>query len=828
MLMSSGNNIPQSVTPLAAEGDDSTTVVVRGQTALFASWLGCVVRLLLFLYSLHPFWQSVTTRSRSAEADDVAKLSCSPGRHRLCCLGYHILRRPGFLVLFNLPLGYPILPLCEFALTVRAFFAMLLVVLLGPQPAQASHQACGDDMTGADKADTSEGSVFDIVVAMRLCDIVQATYMQALAAPNKFAVAGSYKSKLDGTYRRQDCTGRVHGAPVFLREEPTPAYLCRTEQGEWQISAEISSGVRWAFTEALEEDLTPDRLTKPWLEWQDSGFEEAQSLCIQLFPEDVESMAAFTRQGICETSGLKWLVHEEKGSLADIRKATAARLQAAEADVASSSRPGGETSLVVSICGSGLGSLQELCEGTRSVSQLWAPATSSASDEIPVQEYASLRGDAASTGRGRTSCWQRLTRARPGHTLVPLHLESHLRALPPSSAARQASESAYSVASSQAAGQDLGGTSLPPTEHVHCAVAEAFAALREAVMGALLERMEEWHGRGTGSVNVFFTGHGAGAAVACLAALDFYSRGRPLSSQSQYCEEEMSNGQQTVVFGCPKWANARLCGLYEQLLPKSLRCVASRDPAGETSVVGGLDHAGLEVWIDDAGGLTFGMGAGMKEVLPPRCNRLDHSLPAYYGVLNKAFRRVHHTDFLSAWSFEEDIHSALYGTKVARPFEGTVAVTGISGRVQQHWLRCRRGLQDWIGQVSSAVAARRAALDVQWSRFGEAWNVACDRLVEVWSNVSRPFRRALSCRPRLRCRRAEATDEAANADVRRSQGLSIVNRGLSSVAVATSSAVSSLAERVGQLSRRRRGAAGEQADSSSGGRGAIEPSHEAV
>jgi len=113
------------------------------------------------------------------------------------------------------------------------------------------------------------------------------------------------------------------------------------------------------------------------------------------------------------------------------------------------------------------------------------------------------------------------------------------------------------------------------------------------------------------------------------------------------------------TFGSPRLGNAAFRSIYNALVPYTFRLVASRDlvPTLPPSIT--YRQLGREVWLDDAGQVTFVMSWAMRHILPARDSIRCHPMLAYHRLLGRAFRRKWGHDFLSGFRHEVSLRDTL-------------------------------------------------------------------------------------------------------------------------------------------------------------------------
>jgi len=191
---------------------------------------------------------------------------------------------------------------------------------------------------------------------------------------------------------------------------------------------------------------------------------------------------------------------------------------------------------------------------------------------------------------------------------------------------------------------------------VHKGFAEAYGAVRTDVLAQLKERLRYWAEKDV-PVRVYATGHSLGGAIANLFALDLSAAPQHDSARRFPFRDPV----EVYTFGSPRAGNASFRSLYNSLVPQTFRIVGSRDivPTLPPSIA--YRQLGREVWVDDAGELTFVMSWAMRHILPARDSIWYHSLVSYYALLNRSYMRKTGQMFPSAFRGESSVREALEG-----------------------------------------------------------------------------------------------------------------------------------------------------------------------
>ncbi|CAE8596966.1 unnamed protein product, partial [Polarella glacialis] len=440
---------------------------------------GCSARVMLFLYCLAHVGQRCFCCHRVDDWRSLAGLSCRPGRQRLRYLIYHLMRRPWLLIAVHLPIGYPLMPLAPFACAMRGGFALLLLALLRPAQEEAVD-------VSASSLEREMRESFDLGLALKLGDFAISAYYGGEPPPQAIEVRGCHRSALNGLYDRSADDPFRH---VYVQRLSSAgsvrAHLRATPHGEWELSSSpsLQAGVRWAH--AKDSASSPDRVRGQWMEWHEASIGPNPNLRI-VSADPVLPEPRFERHGACAQTDMHWALHEEEGSLATRSKLG---LPPSPSE-ASSQESGDEVSIVLAFRGTA--SVQnvfsdlnfalrplELGGRTFSPSPLSSPmagsprAGSEAEGEIPVQEYAALRGSHA----GRVD--QKFTPRK----LFPSGSSSSAQGLRPLEPGfvRQISEQLREATTSALSPRGLGVTDSEPVL-VHRGFSQAYMSVRSEVM----------------------------------------------------------------------------------------------------------------------------------------------------------------------------------------------------------------------------------------------------------------------------------------------------------------------------------------------------------
>jgi len=182
---------------------------------------------------------------------------------------------------------------------------------------------------------------------------------------------------------------------------------------------------------------------------------------------------------------------------------------------------------------------------------------------------------------------------------------------------------------------------------VHVGFFRVYASVRDEVVALLQSRLEVCAQEGK-RAKVYVTGHSLGGAVACLCALDLASLGGNTSDPASLALRDPC----VYTFGSPRIGNAAFRSIYNVLVPGTFRMVGVRDIVPTLPPSIRYRQVGREVWIDDAGGLTYAMSWAMRRVLPPRDRAQHHLMAWYFDLLCKAFWRLGGRELPVISSFE--------------------------------------------------------------------------------------------------------------------------------------------------------------------------------
>lgn len=640
-------------------------------------------------------------------------LPCTPGRQRLRYLTYYVLTRPHFLLLVNIPLGYPVAVCAPFASVVRCGFALFLALVLRPAP----QEAIGERWL---EAETRER--FDLALARYLWEYANESYTGP-PLPQVVTVRGCSRLALNGEYfidtQRYANTNVGVYSKILVVSPPCPglidecdigdlmdmtsrAFLRRTPNGEWEISPSLTfkAGVRWAFVK--DAAIAPHEIQELWFELQDAERPSSNTeLHVSPDPEgNAASSQRFRQHGHCRDTDAHWLIAEELGSL----PALARHGEATQADQLPGVAGGtGEVSIIVAFRGTN--SFQNIITDARIAMQPLA-SRSSIEEAAPPGDSDQAHGGPGVTdetdgpGSDTASSWSwrprlpqwvgaRRSLQPVGSSAVPFDLESQVGEELQRIGPRQTSGHSRPVSFGSALGSESGPTAtsepltagteletdaseagcfcqrclfrlcglalrccllllfpfLPPSDfddddeefgdgtldrvRMHVGFSKAYASIRDDVCALLQQRLECCAAEGR-TAHIYVTGHSMGGAMASLFALDL---ARPAA---QDAPEQLPL---VYTFGSPRLGNAAFRSIYNVRVPNTFRIVASRDLVSTMPPSISYRQVGREVWLDDAGELTFVMSWAMRHLLPPRDSVRYHPLLAYQALLDKAFQR---------------------------------------------------------------------------------------------------------------------------------------------------------------------------------------------
>lgn len=594
---------------------------------------------------------------------------CTPGPERLRQLTFHMLSRPGFLLLVHLPLGYPLQPGAGFASLLRCGFALLLAVALRPAPR--------DTMEVCDlEREAREG--FDVTAALRLCDLAYETYVGP-PPPASVVVTGCQQHEwLNGEYFEDGRDGQgyaiysmalVAGAASLpasrvapqatSNESPVPkAYLRRTLKEEWVLSSGLGEldSERWAFVK--DAASAPFKIGAAWSEVIRDRAVPNRRLSVVVGAGS--AVRRFEHHGRCRETDAQWLLVEEEGSVpgepspssewpsapGSWRAGPQPKARPGPGEAKPGARGGrDEVSIVIAFRGA-VGVVHFLSDANFFLQSLADNANTGR--ERPAAEAFDLGLQVGAEVRQRA-------RASPSEAVelfAPLAPESPVGFRPAKARSGAWRAERLCAALCRMAGaclcvaccrlrlagddEDFSDETYRRAK-VHLGFFRVYASVRAEVMGLLRERLDACAKEGR-RARVYLCGHSLGGAVACLCALDLASVGAlpPV----------------VYTFGAPRLGNAAFRSVYNVLVPATFRVVGTRDIVPTLPPSIRYRQLGREVWLDDAGGVTFAMSWAMRRILPPRDRVQHHALTRYFDLLRKAFQHAGGRELPPIFSFE--------------------------------------------------------------------------------------------------------------------------------------------------------------------------------
>ncbi|CAK8997837.1 unnamed protein product [Durusdinium trenchii] len=621
-------------------------------------FLGYSARVILFVYCVTRVFRKCARHCQCCcfccrdEWVCLENLPCTPGRERLRYLLFYLLTRPPFLLIMNLPLGYPLAFLATWALLVRCGLILLIALSLRPAPTPVEEH----------EMERSTREQFDVLLALHLCDFSWETY-QGAPVPAVVVISGCGHPELNGEYTQE---GRdQNDFPIYKRDLPQhmerQAFLQNTD-GVWEVvtkstssASSTSSDERWVYAEA-ESAETPTQVQGVWSEM---GFKEGEekdctvsNAKLKITTGPGEAKRHHSVSGGCPLLDVQWLLAEQMGNLtSEVQDGVPGVSQSSSGST--EDRSAEEVSIVVAF------------RGTQSVKNMLTDA------RISLQPLA----EESKTGpfglcEGPVACFDLEAKVV---TKLGSAQGTPLNPFSPLSGAADPLQSTTGSAASLGGQEDAGlpgccrllaqcctklffpfvpsdedddeELSLEVLENirVHRGFAEAYGAIRSDVLAILKARLDHWQKLGV-TTKVFATGHSMGGAIANLfASLPF---DRPVV---------------VYTFGAPRAGNAAFRSVYNALVPQTFRVVASRDVVPTLPPSIAYRQIGKEVWVDDAGELTFVMSWAMRHILPARDSVWYHPMLAYYRLLNRALLRKTGRPFPSRFRGESTIQEALNG-----------------------------------------------------------------------------------------------------------------------------------------------------------------------
>lgn len=663
----------------------------------------------------------------SALADwrKMDKLPCSPGRGRLRYLAYFVLTRPAFLILMNLPLGYPLEVFAWFASTVRCGLLLLLAVALRPAP----RSAMGEHPL---EAETREN--FDIALAMRLSDYAYETYYGP-PPPSILVVKGGTDPRINGEYTLDgwDAAGAAKYAKVLasssvpasyvlgdamgsvtddthghdLDDEATRVYLRKTPGGEWEFSPseEVAKGKRWAYT--LDATSAPLLIAGPWFECLEEQPTSNPDLVLKPKDQNKDIVRRFERQGHNASFDARWLLVEAESRFLEDENTSiyiafrgTSSLQNMLTDARISMRP--LVNATTAMSSPLLSPRRETSPGDVAEPEREeepAPAGEPAPAAAPV---ASPRPASLMEEQVRIACTRefQLYRRGCGSFTEPLLPQSPDKFPEITSSAGPSTDSGWVSSRYDGDEGELAGTGpagmgdrpgccarlceqllrcawrcfcaccclLPlricrlvicpfvmPTDledddedftpetlervRIHTGFLNAYESVRNDVMELLQERLAVCSAQGK-HVRLYISGHSLGGALASLFALDVSTARSRKAGKGDASSGSGGQIPQPLVytFGCPRVGNASFRSIYNAFVPGTFRIVAGRDVVPNLPPSVTYRQLGREVWVDDAGVLTYVMSWAMRRILPARDSPSYHPMIQYFRLLGRAYQ----------------------------------------------------------------------------------------------------------------------------------------------------------------------------------------------
>lgn len=635
--------------------------------------LGYLARVVLFVYCVTRVFRKCSRHCQCCcfcaccrdEWRTLENLPCSPGRERLRYLLFYILTRPPFLLIMNLPLGYPMAFLATWAFTSRCGLILLIAISLRPAPSPVEEHHM--------ERETREQ--FDVLLALHLCDFSWETY-QGPPSPAVVVVSNCGHSLLNGEYV-QDGRDKC-GLPVYKRNLPAhmeqQAILQKTE-GVWEVvivgtAGDSTSPKRQIYAEESESAEAPNEVEGAWMEvhLEDGEETSVSNSEMKISSSDREAKRHHSVKGGCPQLDVHWLLAEQMGRLTS-QDGDGSSAAQNPASTSSSSKSTKEVSIVVAFRGTASVknmvtdvriSLQPLaeesktgpfgiCEGpvacfdlepkvlalcsapTESRTEVRQvrtnPFSPTAGAAVPLQRGSGSREIAGEEDAGLPGCCRLLAQCC-NKLLFPF--------LP----------SDFEDDDEELSMEVLGNL------RVHRGFAEAYGAIRSDVLAILKARLEHWQKQGV-TARVYATGHSMGGAIANLFALD-------LSAAPDDPKRSLPFERPVVcyTYGAPRAGNAAFRSVYNALVPQTFRIVGSRDVVPTLPPSIAYRQIGREVWVDDAGELTYVMSWAMRHILPARDSVWYHPLLSYFRLLNRAVLRKTRWPYLSRFRGDSAVREA--------------------------------------------------------------------------------------------------------------------------------------------------------------------------
>eukprot|EP00435_Cladocopium_sp_Y103_P022671 s56_g5.t1 len=469
----------------------------------------------------------------------LENLPCSPGRERLRYLLFYILTRPPFLLIMNLPLGYPVAFLATWAFTSRCGLILLIAISLRPAPSP-----------------------------------VEEHHMER-----------ETREQVDATGLKACQDGRDKGGlPVYKRKLPAhmeqQAILQKTE-GVWEVvvvgtAGDPTSPKKQIYAEGGESAEAPNEVEGEWME------------------DGEETTVSNSEMKISSSEREAKRHHSVKGT-------------------SSSSRSTKEVSIVVAFRGTA--SVKNMVTDVRISLQPLAEESKTgpfgicegpvACFDLEPKVLAAVASCSAPTGRTERS--EAACATTHYYALLQRCCNKLFFPFLPSDFEDDDEDLSMEV---------LGNL------RVHRGFAEAYGAIRSDVL-AILKVLD------------------------LSAAPDDPKRSLPFE-RPVVC----------YTYGAPRAGNAAFRSVYNALVPQTFRIVGSRDVVPTLPPSIAYRQIGREVWVDDAGELTYVMSWAMRHILPARDSVWYHPLLSYFRLLNRAFLRKTRWPYLSRFRGDSAIREA--------------------------------------------------------------------------------------------------------------------------------------------------------------------------
>ncbi|KAK4530730.1 hypothetical protein CCYA_CCYA05G1587 [Cyanidiococcus yangmingshanensis] len=186
---------------------------------------------------------------------------------------------------------------------------------------------------------------------------------------------------------------------------------------------------------------------------------------------------------------------------------------------------------------------------------------------------------------------------------------------------------------------------------VHAGFAEAFRSIRDTVRRVVLHFVEKCREEGTLStegLELFFTGHSLGAALATLAALDIT---RVLEERGIRTSQGTGKGVRIRMynFGSPRVGNAVFARTFNELVPDAYRVVNDADVVARLPRTLSFDyhHIGSTVLVNADGKLWIEGQSSGKDPLKERWSSLEDLIRLEQRAFESIFNNealLHHLE----------------------------------------------------------------------------------------------------------------------------------------------------------------------------------------